>query len=227
MANHWFKFYGGEYLSDPKILSLTAPERSCWITLMCYASVTDGDGVVSHLGEKTLMIQAGISADGDEWKNTVGVLDKFEKMGMITQKDGQIALRNWKKRQEMMLTGAERTRRYRERLRNKSDDRVTEESHGSDARREENRIDKKRIEEKRVEKSRYLSAIPEKDMKEFLARFNATKKEIESKAEDLLLYCKRKNKWYNDYKAFLLNALKRDFKVRDDTAKGGKYKHLT
>ncbi len=37
----WFKFYGQDYLSDPKMLSLSSAERSCWITLLCYSSVND------------------------------------------------------------------------------------------------------------------------------------------------------------------------------------------
>lgn len=88
---------------------------------------------------------------------------------------------------------------------------------------EENRIDKNRIEQSR----RYLENIPKDHMKEFLDRFNATEKEIKSKAEDLKLYCERKGREYKNYKSFLLNALKRDFKERDGTAKGGKYAHLT
>lgn len=58
----------------------------------------------------------------------------------------------------------------------------------------------------------YLKAIPDEDMKEFTARFDATPKQLQSKAEDLLNYCKSKGKTYRNYKAFLLNALKRDFK---------------
>jgi len=74
---------------------------------------------------------------------------------------------------------------------------------------------------------KYLSNLPGEDIKEFLERFNATEKEIKSKAEDLKLYCERKGRGYKNYKSFLLNALKRDFKERDGTAKGGKYAHLT
>jgi hypothetical protein len=73
----------------------------------------------------------------------------------------------------------------------------------------------------------YLSKIPSSDMKEFLDRFVADEKKIRSKAEDLRLYCERKNKRYSNYKSFLLNALKKDFKERDGaTAAGGKFQGL-
>jgi len=60
----------------------------------------------------------------------------------------------------------------------------------------------------------YLSHVPESDMSDFTNRFIASEKEIKNKAESLKLYCKSKGKKYKDYKAFLLNALKRDFKER-------------
>lgn len=63
-------------------------------------------------------------------------------------------------------------------------------------------------------------------MKEFVTRFIATEKQIKSKAEDLKLYCERKGRKYMNYKAFLLNALKNDFKERDPMSPAGKYADL-
>lgn len=111
----WFKFYGGDYLSDPKILSLTASERSCWITLLCYASLTE-DGKIRHLTEEILITQAGISFDpydDTEMKNLKDILKKFEALSMITFDNGTISITNWKKRQESNLTGYERVKRFR------------------------------------------------------------------------------------------------------------------
>lgn len=70
----------------------------------------------------------------------------------------------------------------------------------------------------------YLSNIPKEDMDGFLKRFVANEKEIKSKAEDLLLYCQSKRRTYSNYRSFLLNALKKDFKERD--SKEGKYSRL-
>ena len=111
----WFKFYGGDYLGDPKILSLTAQERSCWITLLCYASLTE-DGKIRHLTEEILITQAGVSFDpydDTEMKNLKDILKKLEALSMITFDNSTISITNWKKRQESNLTGYERIKRFR------------------------------------------------------------------------------------------------------------------
>ena len=60
----------------------------------------------------------------------------------------------------------------------------------------------------------YLKKIPEEDLKEFYKRFDASEKAIRSKGEDLHNWCKINGKVKKDYKAFLLNALKKDFPER-------------
>lgn len=94
---------------------------------------------------------------------------------------------------------------------------VTDDDGDDDARVDKNRIDKSRVE--------YLDGVPEEDIKEFIQRFVITEKEVISKAEDLKLYCQRKGKRYSNYKAFLLNAIKRDHKERG-TEKKGKYDNI-
>lgn len=129
----WFKFYGQDYISDPKMLSLTACERSCFITLLSYASVND-NGMITFLDEQQLMIQAGVSPLHDEWQQTLGILKKLVKLGIVTIDNEVITIVNWQKRQETSLTSYERVKRYREKKRNDNandNDRV-----------EENRIDK-------------------------------------------------------------------------------------
>lgn len=136
----WFKFYGGAYLSDPKMLMLTACERSCWLTLLSFASVAENNGVVKYLSEPQLMTAAGVSPMHEEWDMTVGILKKFEGLGMISlEKEGEIEVLNWGKRQESYLSNAERQRRYRENK--KSNASVTTPLQQSNARIEENRID--------------------------------------------------------------------------------------
>lgn len=65
----------------------------------------------------------------------------------------------------------------------------------------------------------YLENIPEKDIEEFSEKLRINKSDILSKAEDLLNYCKSKGKTYKDYKAFLSNALKSDYKKNTVTVK--------
>lgn len=118
MANPWFKFYGGEYLSDPKIGNLTAQERSCWMTLLSLASVSTDPGIIEFLTVETLLKTSGIEFDPydtAEWDACLAVLDKFERLKMITKKDGLVILPNWEKRQERNLTDAERAKSYRDR----------------------------------------------------------------------------------------------------------------
>lgn len=116
MAYPWFKFYGIEYLADQKMLSLSAPKRSCWITLLSYASQTNG--VIKHLDESSLMLQSGMDATCDYWEETVGVLKWFEKLEMIHIDNEVITILNWGKRQEKQLTGYERVKKYREKKKN-------------------------------------------------------------------------------------------------------------
>jgi len=134
----WFKFYGQDYLSDPKILALSACERSCWITLLSYGSIND-NGMITFLDEEQLMAQSGISPMHDEWDNTKGVLEKLKKLKMIEFDNEMITILNWKKRQETSLTPYERVKRYREKKRNDNADdnaKITT---------DKNRIDKNRI----------------------------------------------------------------------------------
>jgi len=60
----------------------------------------------------------------------------------------------------------------------------------------------------------YLLKIPQEDLYEFYSIYQASKKEIIRKAEQLYNYCQAHGKRYKNYKAFLRNALERDFKRR-------------
>ena len=140
LSNKWFKFYGVEFLSDPKVVALSASERSCLITLFCLASSND-DESIRFITEDMLMSMSGISPMHEEWDDTKGVLKKFESLDIILlssvndnandngatlshdngaklsiiQKDNtMITLKNWRKRQGMILTPYERVKKYRE-----------------------------------------------------------------------------------------------------------------
>lgn len=117
--NQWFKFYGGEYLSDPKIAALSAQERSCWVTLLSLASISSTPGKVEFLTNEVLLDKSGIPFDPynpEQWEAALSVLEKFVRMRMINKKDdGCIEICNWTKRQETALTNAERQAKYRQR----------------------------------------------------------------------------------------------------------------
>jgi hypothetical protein len=150
MANQWFKFYGGEYLADTKIATLTAQERSCWITLLCLAGSSTIPGVVDFLTVEVLLKKSGIEYDPyhpEEWDNALAVLKKFERMRMITTSDdGRIELPNWHKRQENPMSVTERVRKYRAKIRVNEENVTDETKRNENVTTEENRIDKNRIE---------------------------------------------------------------------------------
>lgn len=155
---NWFKFFGGEYLSDPKILSLSPAERSCWVTILCYASISDIPGEIKYLTEERIMIMSGLDATREEWNETKGVLDKLQKFKMIQIDNEMITVINYRKRQDSALTAYERVRKYREmkRIDNEMITLPQKVKQNDNARREENRIEEKRIEKnKKKRESRF------------------------------------------------------------------------
>lgn len=155
MANQWFKFYGGEFLADPKIGSLSAQERSCWITLMCLASTSSTQGVIEYLTMEVLLQKSGITFDPfspEEWNALLGILQKFENMKMLKKHDnGVIEIRNWSKRQENALSVTERVRKYRAKQKDSEED-VTDVTNGNETAND-------RIEENRIELTEQSSAV--------------------------------------------------------------------
>lgn len=144
MANlPWFKLYGLDFLNSPTIARLTGNERSCWVTLMCYAATRDNN--IEFLDEETLLLKSGIQKNTTEWEQTLGVIEKFVKFKMITVDNEMITLLNFEKRQEINLTPYERVKRYREKKRD--DNEVIQNDN--------DRVDKIREEEIRIEKNIY------------------------------------------------------------------------
>lgn len=137
MAYNWFKFYGADYLSDPKILELHSGERSCWLTLLCYASNSTVRGVIPHLSEYTLMANSGLDPTSDDWANTTGVLERFKTLEMIRVDNGVITINNWQKRQEVSLTPYERVKKFRHNRKM-----ITPEKRNDNARLDKTRLDK-------------------------------------------------------------------------------------
>jgi hypothetical protein len=153
MALQWFKFYGGEYLYDPKMMSLTPTERSCFLTLLCLASVAEIPGEIKYITEQKLMLMSGLDMTRDEWGETVGILDKLEKLNILKQDDNElITITHFRKKQDIALTNYERVKKYRDKTKNIDNELITNDNEvkqNDNTRREENRIEKNRIEKKR------------------------------------------------------------------------------
>lgn len=82
------------------------------------------------------------------------------------------------------------------------------------------KVSKRREEKENITSSmEYLKNIPIEDLFEFYKRFDCTKKSLISKGEDLYLWCQSNGKQKRNYKATLLNALKKDFRERKEDDK--------
>lgn len=188
MAYTWFKFYGGEFLADPKTMLLTASERSCWVTLLCFSSTSTMHGVIPFASEEQVMLASGVTPNSEEWQKTIGVLKKFQKLGMITHDNDTITIMNWAKRQQTSLTGYERVKRHRDK---KKKDNVEITS-------EENRIEENRIEERKntpAKQSRSFFSIREQyDLVRSELIQKIPEKLVDSELEKFLLYWTEPNK---------------------------------
>lgn len=210
----WFKFYNSKWLSDLAILSLSPIDRLCFITLLCVTAQCDErTGTVTQYHEHRILTLTHLS--DDEYKEGIGFTKRLVEVGLIEQiDDTTIHLKNFEKRQNSNLSGAERAKKYRDK--SKSDERSKDKvTNVTPIRVEKIRLDKRK--RGGLHSSiKYLSNIPKEDVKIFTDRFEATEKQIMGKAEDLKLYCESKGRIYKNYKSFLLNALRKDFPERSE-----------
>lgn len=214
----WFKFYGQDWLTDLKVRRLSLEDKMCFITLLCLASTADEGGLVRNCDEFTLIELSNLRDnpydDNNEYRRAIGCLKRYEALQIVTLYDnGDVTVNNFERRQGENLSNAERQKAYRERLKTKpkerNDSNITR-YNDSNARIEENRIEKNREEEKKEPSLSFLEKLPTELSTSLSEKYHISPKGIQSKATDLLLYCKQKGKVYKDYKAFLENALRKD-----------------
>lgn len=197
MTNPWFKFYGGEYLTDLKMKSLSASKRSCWITLLCYGS--QSNGIVKYLSEDQLKIDAGIPIGSEEYDNTQNVLENFVKLDMITLDNGLITIKNWGKRQESPLSPYERVKKYRDKKRNDNDV-ITDDNANDNDRREEKRREEKRRERgdesptPSQEAKSFFNGNFEPILQEFIEKTHGPPEQLRNEFSKFILYWTESNK---------------------------------
>lgn len=137
----WFKFYGQDWLTDIKIVRMTAVDKLLFITLLCLA---DGQGLVKDCDEDTIkqlthLYQDPYDTDND-WDRATGFLKRFSDNGMITlDTSGDVIMNNWVKRQSKQLTGYERVKRWRDKQ--KLANTPNPDDNNDNARIDKNRID--------------------------------------------------------------------------------------
>jgi hypothetical protein len=121
----WFKFWGQDYLTDMKMLSLSLSDKALWITLLCLGASSDERGVIRNVTEERVLQLSGVTPGEDEWEKSSGFLKKFEELKIINRENidsfqGEtIRIINFNKRQEGQIATdpervLERVKRYRE-----------------------------------------------------------------------------------------------------------------
>lgn len=215
----WFKFYNNKWLTDLAILSLDPLDRLCFITLLCIASSSDErNGVITQYHEHRILTLTHLSPE--EYNKCVGLTHRLVDSGIIEEiTSNEIKIKNFEKRQNTMLSGAERAKKYRER---QKVTKVTNKSDESNARVEKSREDKKRV-DKSIEVS--------KDTYGEFKNVNLSKEEYEklitmfSEKNTLILieelsgYIASKRKNYASHYATLLNWGRRriqDYKEKNN-----------
>ena len=162
----WFKFYGQDWLTDLKIIEMSAIDRLLYLTLLCLAS--EHNGVIKKCEENSLIRLTNFSTyipnmdesgnNFDAYKMGAGFLKRVNDNGMITIDDnGDVTVNAFQKRQGSNLTGYERIKRYREKHNKQAifpDDNINDNINDNGM----ITLDKKRVEENREDKNKILSA---------------------------------------------------------------------
>jgi hypothetical protein len=132
----WFKFYHNKWLTDRAINNLRPQDRLCFITLLCVTSQSDErNGIVTNYCEHEIikLTQLDINVYDDEKSDyhlAIGFTERLVDCGVIEIiNDKQILIKSFTKRQDTMLSPAERSKKYRDKKRvtnvtNKSDERT-------------------------------------------------------------------------------------------------------
>jgi hypothetical protein len=225
----WFKFYGQDYLTDTKIISMDPILRTIWVTLLC---LSDENGEIKNIREWDLIKMSGCDDDQmndpSDYDRAKGCLDYFVESEMIELKEHKtnlvtsvttprydVVLLNYTKRQNDNLTNAERQQRFRERHKTiKVENKAKKDSNAgvryeSNARIEENRIDKNRL-DKSI--SIPTPQITEQDLQDISSKYKIPLNIVELAKEEMFNWLSAKGKTYKDYKAGLRNWVLRDAK---------------
>lgn len=127
----WFKFYGQDWNTDPKIASMSMEDKLCLLALLTIASSEDKDGYIPSLTEESLITIARIpdwpESDYNPMERVTGVMKRYKALHIITvDRKGGVTVVNFKKRQGENLTNAERQKNYR--IRHKNDNNKSNDS---------------------------------------------------------------------------------------------------
>jgi hypothetical protein len=218
----WFKFYGQDWLTDMKIMSMSMEDRLCYITLLALASSSDNNGTIKACNEEVIIRLSNIPEDTfhdiNPVENARGCLKRYEALQCVTLHDnGDVTINNFQRRQNEFLSGAERQKKYRERkkkanIKDKSD--ILERNDSNVTQRNDSNA---RLDKTRLDKNIYI----EKESYGELENVKLTKDEyskllnllgehnLNSLIFELDTYMASKGKRYKSHYATLLNWAKR------------------
>lgn len=199
----WFKFYNNKWLSDLAVISLDPIDRLCFITLLCVtASRDDRNGSVTQYHEHRILTLTHLTPD--DYSKGVGFTKRLADVGLINiDDDTTITLKNFEKRQNSNLSGAERAQRYREKSKVTT---VTQKSDERNAREDKRRVDKIREEKKSVGEFNNVE-LNEEELTKLVDRYGRSA--VKQLIDELSSYLKSSGKRYKDHYATLLNWARR------------------
>lgn len=200
----WFKFYNNKWLSDLAVISLDPIDRLCFITLLCVtASRDDRNGSVTQYHEHRILTLTHLTPD--DYSKGVGFTKRLADVGLINiDDDTTITIKNFEKRQNSNLSGAERAQRYREKAKVTT---VTKKSDESNAREEKIREEKIREEDNTLVGEFKNVQLKEEELKKLVERYGRAA--VKQLIDELSSYLKSSGKRYKDHYATLLNWARR------------------
>jgi hypothetical protein len=223
----WFKFYGQDWMTDLKVMNMSMNDRLCLLTLFCLASTENKKGLIPNCDEDSLIrlahIPNHITDEHNPAEMAKGCLKRYEALQIVTLgRNGDVTVCNFDRRQGQNLSNAERQQNYRKRLKTTTNSRNDSNAgvrNDSNARRDKNRIEEKRERDTESHLAiSYLDSIPEEEIASLMTQSSASKSDVLRKAGDLKDYCAAHGKRYKDYRAFLRNAVRRDFPIKSSIA---------
>lgn len=109
----WLKLYAQDWMIDPNIGDLSSEDRICYLTMMCMAHLSKKRGTISDFSEEKIIRESKFKTR-EEADRAVGFSERMK--NMLRWHGSSVSLPNFKKRQEGNLSGYERVKKYRDKL---------------------------------------------------------------------------------------------------------------
>lgn len=106
MSNQWFRFYD-DAVNDPKVQRLPAVLFKVWVNLLCLSS--KNSGAIPPIEDAAFILRT-------DKKSLQKQIKELVSCGLVDECGSQLVPHNWNERQFKSDSSADRTRRYRERL---------------------------------------------------------------------------------------------------------------